>query len=534
MYLFIILNINACVKDVEQVLSNENNGNKNARIRSNEFDSLAYYSNLNNPLRDIISYIKTGNNLPSTRAIKIGERTPSKQEMQQIAAAINPPVYPNYHCCNNICLTIPEDPYGFYAPFTDIWQNPIKFIGRYGNDPRQIYYVYIPNGVHANSKIVVLIHGGGWNSGPNPDYVNGWNATYTVGGNSNLSNQQNQNLVKNLLAQGFVVVAPLYRLVHYADTTTDVLANPITINDQINDIATAIEHIHANFPNCLWQTGAINANHIQVIGESAGAHLALMFAYTRANTSYVKSVIAVAAPSNMNQFANFIMNRPFTYSCGTDFVYDNINTTIFTHFPFYGIFDPNSPIAGITTTEFVNPPLMCTVANIRPSLFSFPNTWIPSSENTSKRVTNSYLLAQSCIREVTNTPLNNVNLSNISPSQQLNTARIVPTFIVHGTNDALVPYKFATNNMHNALINIGGMIDSCNSTGRSLLGNNTPILNRTIPTFYSSTAPFHLIKTYTYSNHDVSNTGPSASTIPTTTNGRSLVQLDILTWLNGH
>lgn len=42
-----------------------------------------------------------------------------------------------------------------------------------------------------------------------------------------------------------------------------------------------------------------------------------------------------------------------------------------------------------------------------------------------------------------------------------------------------------------------------------------------------------LIKTYTGCNHNVSEAAPGVNTIPTTTDAKSLVQLDILTWLNG-
>lgn len=41
-----------------------------------------------------------------TRSIKIGDREPTKAEEQQMALVVNP-TYPNYHCCNDICLTIP-------------------------------------------------------------------------------------------------------------------------------------------------------------------------------------------------------------------------------------------------------------------------------------------------------------------------------------------------------------------------------------------------------------------------------------------
>lgn len=112
-------------------------------------------------------------------------------------------------------------------------------------------------------------------------------------------------------------MAPLYRLVAGADNNADDLLSPVTVLDQVNDIDAAITHVRTNFPTCLWQTGPINANNIQSIRESAGANLALLFAYTKANTSYVKSVVSVAGPANMNNFASWIQNKQLTMPCLT-------------------------------------------------------------------------------------------------------------------------------------------------------------------------------------------------------------------------
>jgi len=496
------------------------------------------------PTRDVIQYIKNGGRLPVTKYIrdykKLMGRT-NKEMLEETQNYCEGGIlvfqYPGVPCnsggssssrLNNKSLNGSNSLLNCFClnPLNDPWSNKIHAIGGYGLDDRNFYYVYLPNNFNANSKIVVLIHGGGLITGPDPEQVNGWGSTYTVGGNSIVTNQQNQNLVKNLLSQGYVVVSLLYRLVQYGDNNTDIVANTVSINDQIDDVEDAIEHIHTNFPTCL----GINANNIQILGESAGAHLALMYSYTRANTSYVKSVVSVAGPTNMSQMANWMMNKPHTFVCGNDFVIDNPNITTLTHFPFYGIYDPVQNANNYIMTALVNP-LNCTVANIRAGLFIIIHQ---ASSNTQKRVTDSYRLAQSCVQQIIANPSTHSAFQNISPCSTLVATRIVPTFIIHGTDDWFVPYKFSTNTLHSRLNTIGGLIDSCNSTGKSLLGNNSPSLNKTIPTSYNNSAPWHLIKTYTGWNHDVSNAGPSASTIPTTTNGQSLVQLDILTWFNGH
>lgn len=395
----------------------------------------------------------------------------------------------------------------------DTWGNIVNKIASYGTDPRQKYYVYFPANINPNSPIVVLIHGGGWITGPNPAVTRGWNSVSTPAGT-----ETTNNIVKNLLTQGYVIVVPLYRLVQYGDNNTDIMANTITIQDQINDIDAAITHMKTNFPSCL----NLNVNSVQVLGESAGANLALMFAYTKANTSYIKSVVSVAGPTNMNQFANWVKSPPFPFTCGTDLVVDNPNTTIFTHFPFYSVYDPNAPLANLSITEFVNP-LTCGVAGIR---FNFLIPAVPpytASDNTAKRITNSFRLAQSCIRQIITTSTITTEFNNVSPCVALNASRIIPMFIIHGTDDWFVPYSKSTSTMDTKLASIGGLIGSYNSTNKSILGNNTPpLLTSNIPTstYYATSTSKHIIKTYTNSNHDVSN---NAQTQP-----------DILIWFNGH
>jgi acetyl esterase/lipase len=518
--IMLVLLFISCHKVEDELQSSMNNGNSGkSNTRVGKTDSTDYYMNMDLPTRDIFQYVKNGGTLPSTKLVVTGKSTVVSTQL-----ATTP--YPDYHCCNNICLTIPVDPYTFYAPFTDTWGNSIKFIGRYGTDPRQMYYVYTPPNTTVNSKIVVLIHGGGWNVGPDPNLVNGWGSTYAPGPlTGNTTNRQQNNIVKNLLSQGYVVVSVLYRLVQSANTTTDIVANPISINDQINDIDAAITHIRSNFPTCLWQT-PLNANNIQLMGESAGGHLALLYSYTRANTSYIKSVVSVAGPTNMNQLADFVNNKLLinialwsSLTCGTvsnpqDYVFGNYNDNNFTHLPFYGVYNPDDDATYLTNTGIMNSSnFTCRIKRI----FSGTTTY-PESDNLNKRRTDSYMHAQSLVKQIITNPLTNIAFTNISPCAQLNSSRIIPTFIVHGTKDRIVPYAQATNTMDTRLINTGGLI------GTYYSGTNIPASNT-----YASTTNKHVIKLYTNADHNVSDFQN-----PQTNTGQSETQIDILTWLNGH
>lgn len=557
MILFIILipfSFNTCTKSIENQVNNtiSNSSNtKNSNARNSNGDTISSeqtsinLSNIDNPIRDIEAYIKNGGRLPPTKALKIGvnpnPKIPSTVETQAVT-----PTYPNYHCCNGICLTIPEDPYSFYAPFTDTWGNQIQFIGHYGSDIRQMYYVYLPSNLNPNSKIVVLIHGGGWTTGPNPDYVNGFVSSYTS------TNTQTNTIVYNLLSQGYVVVSLLYRLSSFCNENVDLPANPVSVFDQIDDIDAAIQHIHNNFPTCLWQKGPVYANHIQVMGESAGAQLALMYAYKRAVTTYVKSVVSVAAPTNLNQYADFIKNKSNIYTpwqptvacnttSGSNYVLDNFNFTNQTHFPFFSVYDPN--ISNLIISNAINPQnFNCKVANTyrygytlliqnSPTPASGPNGHViisgsPASQNTSLRRLDLFNLAQSIVKQPITDPLNNSLLHDASPCFGLTAARNIPTFIIHGTFDELILYSQATNGMAAQLTANGG-VGMYNSSNQNIFGVNgnasNPNLTSIIPTNYTA-GNKHIIKTYTNSGHIYYN--------PISNNTQ--VQPDILTWLNGH
>jgi acetyl esterase/lipase len=501
----------------------------NARV-TNGFDTLDYLMNIDNPTRDVRNSLKNGGTLPATKAIKIGDNP--KPQLPAVGTQAVTPTYPNYHCCNDICLTIPEDPYSFYAPFNDYWGNPIKFIGRYGSDPRQMYYVYIPNNVSSSAKIIVLIHGGGWTTGPDPNKVNGFNSTYC-----NEGTESTNNIVMKLLSDGYVVVAPLYRLVAGAGNDADDLLTTVTVLDQVNDIDAAITHIHNNFPTCLWQTGSISANNIQVLGESAGANLALLYAYTKVtNTNnYVKSVVSVAGPADMNNFAVWIKNKQLLMPCLqvqnslNDYKQgDPIAYPTKVHFPKYTIYDPYelSNSATLNITNITNPQSFNCMINIIKNYAGqilgidiyapatnptfppgTPNPGQPNvaSDNINKRVNDAYHVAQCCVKNTIPTPATDNNLKLISPFFVLNAAVVeVPTFIIHGNNDWVVPYTIATQNISASLSANGGLIGIYNSSAAS----NTAFNNINFATQTSK----HIIKTYSadgtsafsgHANHNV-------------------------------
>jgi acetyl esterase/lipase len=392
------------------------------------------------------------------------------------------------------------------APTLDPFGNQIDAVGWYGADTlRQRYYVYYHSSKSDSSPVVLLIHGGGWFSGPNPKQVNGY--PFSVA-----PDDKDSSLVRDLLEEGYVVVSLLYRLVKYGDNTTDILANDLTFDDQLDDVDSAVSHIRTNFSSCL----DIDANSIQILGESAGAHLALMYAYSRADTSYVRSVISMYAPTNLNEYTDYLLNANNSYTCGTVFYEDNCppeNEFEAPYFPRYLGRDTS------VLTESENFTLFTCVPKYK-ECGGFP----PTINLPKVKVFKSYYLVQSAVPDTTSNPINSADIEDYSPHAVLSDTRKVPTFIMHGKSDLFVPYDETTVDMEDALDDHGGIIQNAGSN----IHDGT---NVNIPTTYSG-SDIHLIKKYDAANH-----GWAAAGLEPTELDREdlkIIRDDVVIWLNGH
>jgi acetyl esterase/lipase len=477
----------SCAKNVEKALDPSN---KNARLgQSDKTDSLAYYASLGSPTREVIEFIKNGGRLPNTlflRDLKQYAAIPKLNNTYPYACGDGntpliitaPPGYdPTGENQNRRHTNLIDDPYYLY----DAYSNPINAIGIYGTeDDRQAYYIYCPiNNTNSNSPIVVLVHGGGWFFGPNFDYVNGWTFSFS-------STPTTSNFVKDLLNNGFIVVAPLYRLSRYGHTNSDIISNPLLVSQQIDDINSVISHIRNNFPDCF----NINANSIQLLGESAGGHLALNWTYTQANSAYIKSVVSMYAPTNIPQYGNGLMNIPWwgNYICGNSFTSLNV--------PFY------FPVEDITNIyEVYN------LSNFNCTASGYPNS----------KILRTYNLIQSIVGDTIANPGSSSILQDISPRHILNSNYSIPTFIMHGKNDQLVPYIHTTSGMDTTLSNNGGFVFNYSNS----------YSNDTVHQSYSS-SPKHGIKQYNNANHGWKAVSTDQATL------YDLVRSDAIKWLNGH
>ncbi len=313
-----------------------------------------------------------------------------------------------------------------------------------------------------------------------------------------------ESLVEDLLDEGYIVVSLLYRLAKYGANSTEISSNTLTWDDQLDDIDSAITHISNNFPTCLDE----DADEIHIIGESAGAHLSLLYAYERADSTIVKSVVSMYAPTNLNQYGNYL-NTPasgWPFACGGIFVPINYPRQL----PPFPIDLPSGVLSYNTHSG------SCGIAS-----------WLEDDLEDSYgegdltfRVFKTYNAILSSVAEMISTPLSSSTLEEYSPWYSLeNGINQIPTFIMHGDDDGLVPYDDATDDMEDALDDFGDIIKD----GSNNIHDGT---NVSIPasSAYSTYSEKHLIKLYTNTDHNFNATDATRDTI----------RNDVVIWINGH
>ena len=139
----------------------------------------------------------------------------------------------------------------------------------YGIDSNQVYDIYLPENRSLNTKVLILVHGGGWTSGDKND----------------------MNNIKDIIRQDlsdYAIVNINYRL---ADENTQ--AYPT----QIDDITSVINHLKAN------RTDYIISDRFGFIGISAGAHLSMLWSYAFDTGNNVDMVCSIVGPTNFTDSA---------------------------------------------------------------------------------------------------------------------------------------------------------------------------------------------------------------------------------------
>ncbi|MFT3682920.1 MAG: alpha/beta hydrolase [Ferruginibacter sp.] len=180
----------------------------------------------------------------------------------------------------------------------------------YGMDARQKMDIYLPAGRSADTKVIFLIHGGGWQTGDKNEL------------NSYMS------LVRNKWPE-VAVVNINYRLsgnspaVHY--------------NEIMNDIKAAVSFIITN------KTKLIVSDTLGMIGASAGAHLAMLYTYKFNTNNYVKCVADFFGPAKLSDWEWYNSFNPWVGVAVKDVLTQYIGE------PWnQALYDSNSPYEVIT------------------------------------------------------------------------------------------------------------------------------------------------------------------------------------------
>ncbi len=145
----------------------------------------------------------------------------------------------------------------------------------YGTDPLQKMDVYLPPGrTTASTKVIVIIHGGGWNQGDKSDFT-----AYV----DTLKRRMPEYAIFNIN----------YRL---ATGTTNLFPT------QENDVKAAMDFIFSK------RTEYQISEKFVLLGASAGGHLALLQAYKNTTPVKVKAVVDFFGPTDLVDMYNNPIN----------------------------------------------------------------------------------------------------------------------------------------------------------------------------------------------------------------------------------
>ena len=138
-----------------------------------------------------------------------------------------------------------------------------KYNQAYGNDSLRQFDLFLPEGHDQHTKVILLIHGGGWVSGDK------WYC---------------ENYAKQFAAKGFAAVSMNYRLAN----------DSIHFREILDDIAAMIDCISQNSGK--W---GVRNGLVALFGYSAGGHLALLYSYSSDSKRNVGAVVSLAGPTDV-------------------------------------------------------------------------------------------------------------------------------------------------------------------------------------------------------------------------------------------
>lgn len=147
----------------------------------------------------------------------------------------------------------------------------------YGNDSDQVFDIYLPANRTLNTKVMIMVHGGGWTSGDKED----------------------MDPLKDIMRQDLPDIAIVN--INYRLADEDNSPYPM----QIQDITTIINLLKTN------QNDYVISDDIGFLGTSAGAHLSMLWSYAFDTENNIQMVASIVGPTNFTDPAYLDSQDPF-------------------------------------------------------------------------------------------------------------------------------------------------------------------------------------------------------------------------------
>lgn len=200
----------------------------------------------------------------------------------------------------------------------------------YGTGTRQVADVYLPANRGAETKVVILIHGGGWSDGDKEDL---------------------QNVITTIRAlwREVAIINTNYTLA----SGTQATFHPA----QMNDFNALVNYIKSR--KSIWQI----SEDMGMAGVSAGAHLGLLYSYVYSGNNKIKAVASVVGPTDFSD--PFYTDNPLFQVVAKNYLGKTwtedadlhrsaspalrVNPNVPPTFIAYGLLDPIVPVSNANT-----------------------------------------------------------------------------------------------------------------------------------------------------------------------------------------
>ncbi len=160
----------------------------------------------------------------------------------------------------------------------------------YGTHKRQVMDVFFPQEYEKTEAVVLFIHGGGWVSGDKSSFK---------------KRAQSISKTANCIAA----------TMNYRFTSKS-----IDCNDMLDDITSALKKIES-----MAETRGIECERVMLAGNSAGAHLAMLYAYTKQGSSPIEvcAVTSYSGPPDLSS-DSFVNGISGTSKERSDVIFSNL------------------------------------------------------------------------------------------------------------------------------------------------------------------------------------------------------------------